>query len=166
MKNKLRKSVTNVTNLGEVQTKVIEVLKTIREGNARIGYVSGIITSDGGENIGANLKRLSQYTEKIRKQQNFPVFSSTDVFTEEIFSKIKAERYAQDCWHSFWREILESKHITDIFMTPRWEKSRGAKVEHKTAKELGITLHYICRQKTLSYQLGNEGQKNADKGVI
>lgn len=47
----------------------------------------------------------------------------------------------------FWRDILESGHVTDIFMTPRWEQSKGAIDEHEAAKQLGIKIHYMNNSK-------------------
>lgn len=43
----------------------------------------------------------------------------------------------------FWREIFKSGHVTDVFMTPRWEKSKGAVDEYKTAQKIGLTIHYL-----------------------
>lgn len=75
------------------------------------------------------------------------MFSAIDVFSSEIYERLAEwklpfnEREVKA--RSFWRKILKSGHVTDIFMTPRWEKSKGATDEHKTAKEIGLKIHYI-----------------------
>ncbi len=38
---------------------------------------------------------------------------------------------------------MECGYITDIFMTPRWEHSEGARDEHKNAIKAGMTIHYV-----------------------
>ncbi len=116
-------------------------------GITRIGYVAGIITSDGPEYFQANRKRLADYVKKLRKIHKFPMFSAIDVFSSEVYERLKewklpfAEREMKV--RSFWRKILKSGHVTDIFMTPRWEKSKGASDEHRTAKKIGLKIHYI-----------------------
>jgi len=89
------------------------------------------------------MRILREHTEKIRKEKDFPIFSATDVMALETLIQIKAHKLVVKDFIKFWREILESGHVTDIFMTPRWNKSFGATDEHETAKKLGIKIHYL-----------------------
>ncbi len=109
--------------------------------------MAGIINSDGPKYFERNRKRLVNHAAKLRKLHDFPMFTAVDVFPPEIYNNLKEwklsfeEREAKV--RNFWQKILKSGHVTDVFMTPRWEKSKGAQDEHKTAKRLGLTIHYL-----------------------
>ncbi len=139
----------NATTLSHVKKELVKLFEVTRNknGNIRIGYVSGVITSDGPKHIHNNRKRLELHTNRLRKSQSFPIFSAVDVFTNEIYNRIIETTLPFDerevKLRLFWNEILTSGHVTDIFMTPRWEKSKGATDEHKTAKKIGLTIHYV-----------------------
>jgi hypothetical protein len=134
-----REGLIDSVTLAEVGIGVIEILKSLKDsGEGRIGFVSGIITSDGEKFIGLNLRRLASYTEFIRKANDFPIFSATDVFDEALTMRIGHN--AEERWLSFWKSILHSGHITDLFMTPRWKESRGARDEYKAGKEIGMRI--------------------------
>ena len=147
MKAKIQKAIENSTNLKHVEKAILEIFKEVKKDNSKIGYVAGIVTSDGEENMMRNIKRLDELTEKLRKKSNFPVFSSVDIFGGGIYDKIEdfhlEKPLREKAFINFWRILLKSGHITDIYMTPRWNKSKGAKDEHKTAKEVEIVIHYV-----------------------
>lgn len=144
MKEVIRESVKNASSLDEVRDLLIEVFQNFQEsGHTRIGYVAGIITSEGRENILANIKRLAGFTEKVRQEQDFPIFSSTDVFSDELFDRLSAAGFTNKDWGPFWRDVVGSGYITDIFMTPRWEISKGSRDEHETAQKHELEIHYI-----------------------
>lgn len=150
MRKEFSEALAGVTNLGEVRGRVIEVFTRVRneQGAEQIGYVAGIINSDGSDHVQANIERLAFYTERVRGANNFPVFSATDVFIatgvyhglDEVRQLTLKEREAK--FLEFWRDIVGS-HVTDIFMTPRWDKSTGARDEHETAQQKGIRIHYV-----------------------
>lgn len=139
----------NATTLDHVKKELIKVFEIARNknGNIKIGYVAGILNSDGPKHFENNRQKLTDHAERLRKIHEFPIFSAVDVFSIEIYDRLEEwklsleEREAKA--RLFWREILESGHVTDIFMTPRWEKSKGATDEHKTAKKIGLTIHYL-----------------------
>ena len=137
------------SNLIEVRISVVKVLENIKINHTfvKLGYVSGIISSDGDEKILENTNRLENYTNYIRKIQKFPIFSSTDIFCNDLYARLQEiklpKKEREEKFIVFWREILTSGHVTDIFMTPRWKESRGAQDEHKTALRLGIRIHYV-----------------------
>lgn len=142
MKHIIKKHADKKNSLEEVKVAVLEALKEISliSDSGRLGYVSGIMTSDGPEYTERNIKILEQYTEDLRNTNNFPVFSATDVFDQELFRRIDSHNIPVQEWFDFWREILRNGLITHIFMTPRWEKSKGAIDEYETAKELGLEV--------------------------
>ncbi|HLE49503.1 MAG TPA: DUF4406 domain-containing protein [Patescibacteria group bacterium] len=149
MKEKITGAVKESNSLAQVRDSLFGVFREYRlAGYNRIGYVSGAITADGKENIPKNIARLGRFTEQIRTQQEFPVFSATEVFDDELFKRLDAAGFVNSDWEVFWREVLgaEEKFVTDMFMTPRWEKSRGATDEHKVAQEVGMTIVYIDKE--------------------
>lgn len=111
--------------------------------NAKIGYVSGKVTADGPECIIDNLARMHKFTEMLIKIHGNFIFSAADIFNDEVYWKMNLPRpiHEKD-FYDFWRAVLSSG-ITDIYMTPGWEKSDGAKDEHETAKQLKINIHYM-----------------------
>lgn len=142
-------SLKSAKTLHHVKRDLVKLFRITKKKSSivKIGYVAGAITSDGPEYFQANRKRLADYVKKLRKIHKFPMFSAIDVFSSEIYEKLEEwklpfnEREVKA--RSFWRKILKSGHITDVFMTPRWEKSKGATDEHKTAKEIGLKIHYV-----------------------
>jgi len=145
MKGRISKAVESATSLDEISKLLIRELKKIqKEGEPRIGYIAGIITSDGPENISQNVARLSRFTKRVRQETGFPIFSSTDVFSNKLFAQIGGPtKYTQRDWHLFWRKVLGSGAVTDVFMTPRWQESRGATDEHKTSTKMKVQIHII-----------------------
>lgn len=139
----------NATTLDHAKKELIKVFEIARnkKGNIRIGYVAGILNSDGPKHFEDNRKKLADYAEKLRKIHRFPIFSGVDIFSNEVYGRLEEWRLSFEERETkarlFWREILESRYVTDIFMTPRWEKSKGATDEHKTAKKIGLTIHYL-----------------------
>ncbi len=149
MKNHLSTLNTNATDLTQLRKDLVVLFENVRKqrGLTKFGYVSGIISSDGDDKAERNIAILAEHTEKIRYTSNFPIFSATDIFTKVLYEKLEETKKPRDereaAFRTFWGEVLEMGKITDIFMTPRWEASGGAKDEHKTAQRLGITIHYV-----------------------
>lgn len=142
-------SLKSAKTLHHVKRDLVKLFKTTKEKNntIKIGYVAGIITSEGAEHFKVNRKRLADYVKKLRRIHKFPMFSAIDVFSSEVYERLVEWKLPFDerevKARSFWRKILKSGHITDVFMTPRWEKSKGAVDEHETAKKIGLTIHYV-----------------------
>lgn len=149
MKEKIAVAVKEANSLAQVRDSLFSVFKEYRQsGNDRIGYVSGVITSDGHEHIQRNIERLVKFTEHIRTQNGFPIFSATDVFDDALFTRLNAAGFKNPDWVVFWREVLgaKEKFVTDMFMTPRWEKSQGATDEHRMAQLTGMKVYYITEE--------------------
>ena len=145
MKELLQPGLQVVSSFGELLPTVRGVLEKLTlGGQKRIGYVSGIVSSDGPDKIQENIERLKRFTDSVRSTHQFPVFSATDIFTDRIYEVCNRERkITQSEFIDFWRELLNSKLITDLFMTPRWDESEGATDEHTFAEQLGLNIHYI-----------------------
>lgn len=149
MREEISKTIETATDLAEVENRLLEFIHDVKAetNSSRIGYVAGIVSSDGEEHIATNIKKLSEYTDRIAHQYSFPVFCAADVFNPQLFEqlaemKLEAEEREQHL-KSFWRNILNCGYITDIFMTPRWQLSGGSKDEHETAGQNGIIIHYV-----------------------
>lgn len=149
MRTKIYQQIREATSLSEVQEGLVRVFRTVKEAepNQRIGIVSGIITSEGDEFMERNIKRLHLYTAHLSQQHDFPLFSSVDVFGNGLYTQIKEfslERELREKhFVDFWRGVFRSGHLTNVFMTPRWEISSGARDEHAISVEEQIAIHYI-----------------------
>lgn len=121
--------------------KTVEVLAEIKKESkdGRVGYVSGIISSDGPEFLERNRKILQEKTEKARETYEFPIFSANDIFSPELVDRLghKSSNYI-----NFWRKILHAGLVTDVIMTTGWERSKGATDEHITAEILELNIIY------------------------
>lgn len=149
MKDKITKSLSHSTTLKEVKDSLLKILEEVQQENKqkRVGYVSGIIFSDGPLHVKRNVKILSDYTVFLRKNNSFPIFSPTDIFYDGLYHNLKEASFPEEArrilFMTFWRDILSSGFITDIFMTPRWQQSEGATDEHNLAQKQGLTIHYV-----------------------
>jgi len=140
-----RRKMESVKNLESAEKGIVMGLvrlrETVREKSDRIGFVCGVLTSDGPEFLDANLARHRNYTSSLREAFLFPVFSATDVFDDKLLERLKDE--PESSWRRMWRGVLSTQMVTDLFFTPGWERSIGAKDEHDTAKNLGLKIHYL-----------------------
>jgi quinol monooxygenase YgiN len=150
MKERITQATLESANMAEVRDAVVALFQTIREetGQDNIGYVAGVIGSEGEDKVEANRRILAEHTERIRQEAGFPIFSATDIFENpELWGRLPEIKLERDerrrAFINFWREVLELGKITDIYMTPRWEISEGAMDEHDTARRLGIQIHYV-----------------------
>lgn len=132
-----------VRSLKDIEEALIPLMAEYREKHDRLGYVSGVITTDGPEHVSANIQRLNDHTERLRAVHDFPIFAPTDVFTDFVYANVSAESLSSTEFKQFWRNVLATGHVTDIFMTPRWEVSGGARDEHEAALELNLLIHYL-----------------------
>lgn len=139
----LQANIQTAQSLEEIRDGVLIAFGEIGKDFKRIGYVSGIITSDGPKFVKRNMENLLLYTESLRDKNNFPIFSAGDIFTEEVFERVDAFNLPSHHFLKFWREILVSGWVTDIFMTPRWDESKGALDEHEVAEKQNLKIHYL-----------------------
>ncbi|MEK7526237.1 MAG: DUF4406 domain-containing protein [Patescibacteria group bacterium] len=149
MRELIREKVKESNSLNEIRDAVLQVFREAKEnGFTRIGYVSGVITSEGPDKIAQNIQRLEKFTDHIRDQHDFPIFSATNVFDDTLFERINAHEIPQSEWWRFWQEVLgdQENYVTDIFMTPKWEISSGARDEHQTAQKIGMNIVYIDQE--------------------
>ena len=150
MKERLRKLVAD-TDVRDLDMLIRVVLPILEESSGAtqtpVGYVAGAISSDDREIVVHNIERLAQYTEQVRKKSSFPVFSATDIFTDQLYERMRVGEMPKDQrerdFQKFWRLILGSGYVTDLYMTPGWEQSKGATDEHETARTLGINIVYL-----------------------
>ena len=145
MKEIIQPRLKSVGSFGELFSIVCTTLQEVKEkGQTRIGYVSGIISSDGPDKIQENIERLQRITEILRGNHKFPIFSATDIFTNEVYERCTKDSVLLNTdFIQFWRNLLGAGFVTDVFMTPRWEFSEGATDEHLVADELGLNIHYF-----------------------
>jgi hypothetical protein len=149
MREKIVEAISASTNLKTIVESFNKLCKELHEQDTdRIGYVAGIIFSEGPKHVERNIARLEEYTNMLRNTYQFPIFSSVDLFyANKFYDQIEDTKLPYDerrkAFIQFYRDILQNTYITDIFMTPRWEKSEGATDEHETAKKYNLTIHYL-----------------------
>ncbi len=137
-----REAHTNTDNLDDCAQRTIDIFRGLRErGAARLGQVCGIISSEGKGRIETNMRTLDEHTRKLRPWVDFPIYSATDVFHSEL--ELRLRHFPEDKWLAFWRRIIQCGYVTDVFMTPRWEMSRGATDEFRAARLAGLKIHYL-----------------------
>lgn len=135
-------------NLAEVLEQTLLVFEKSRlTGAERIGYVSGIVSSDGVEKIPENMRILHAHTLRIRQVQSFPVFSAADLFSQELLLSLPEMQLPhaehKHLFIGFWRDVLSAGYVTDVFLTPRWENSEGARDEYRIAQKIGLRIHEV-----------------------
>lgn len=150
MKEKIAHVTVGISNMVELRDAMIVLFEMLRmeTGQDRIGYVAGVIGSEGEDKVEANREILRNYTERIRAENDFPIFSATDIFeTPGLWERLPETNLEinerRKVFIKFWRELLELGKVTDIFMTPRWEISEGATDEYETSQRLGIEIHIV-----------------------
>lgn len=147
MKKELSHSLASADSFEKAYDSVLEVFRVFREehGSDRIGLVSGIISSDGDEHIAKNIQTLQEHTERIRDVYGFPVFSSPDIFSLDLVKRLEIMELPrlqrEETMRRFFKDLLASGFISDVFMTPRWEFSEGATDEYNLAIEFGLAVH-------------------------
>lgn len=121
---------------------VVEKLKQASKETSvgKVGFVSGKIFSDGVILSVWNLGMIAKHARNVRKKVDYPVFSAVDFLLGEFLHRTYFGKQAGD---QYWRDILGSRYVTDVYMTPGWDKSEGAVNEHNFAKENNLRVHYI-----------------------
>jgi hypothetical protein len=135
--------------------KQIAELKS--RGVERIGFVTGLVADlpkDLDEEarrqlIRENSRRLNQHTVDLRAQEpDAFVFSSIDMFHNDRWKIMRdhnancspedATRRTQE----FFDRVLGSG-VTDLYLTPGWDRSAGSRREHEFAVGNGIRIHEV-----------------------
>ena len=145
MRAKLRDYSDLVSTFDDAYGHAISVLRLFRNGYAypQIGCVVGPLTSDGPEHVKENRRVLVELAGVLGSMFSFPVCTMQDLFSVATLRRLKDKGYTSRHYTEFACEILKSGYITDVFMSPRWEKSKSARAEHDAAERFGITIHYI-----------------------
>jgi len=142
IRTKIQSEIDSIKDLNSLKTTLLSTIKEFRGNQEKLGYVAGMIASDGRDKIWENIRALDDFAEQLRKANSFPIFSAVDVFSEDVYGAINLESLPDADFKIFWRDVLGSGYVTDIFMGPRWEDSEGAKDEHEFSKSAGILIHY------------------------
>lgn len=151
MKEQIAEFIRESRTLSEMQEAIIKLIFKLRAENVtRVGYVAGVVSSDGMEKIPANLARLDQYVLLMSQRYSDAVFfSAAQVFTPEVYGRLVEFRLPKPerelAFMEFWRGIFKSKSISDVSFTPRWRKSAGASDEHQVATEIALPHQFIMQ---------------------
>jgi hypothetical protein len=154
--NGLKEHARRVKTLEELKERVTPALRAAANRHRALGYVSGIISSDGPHRMQNNLALLEEYTKLLRVRVRFPIFSSTDIFDGDNADRISKD---ESDWRYFWRGVISESRVTDIFMTPRWEHSVGAIDELRHAHSNAIIVHYLDKDPELLAILTNSNKR-------
>ncbi len=145
MRSHLRDAAGLARNFEDAYGHIVHALKKFRHEYhyPRIGYVSGVITSDGPHRVPDNREELIRLAGVLQEMRHFPIFTLQDAFTLETLARLKEAGYAARHYADLAAQVLESGHITDAFFAPRWEISPTSVLEHDVAERFGIAIHYI-----------------------
>jgi len=102
---------------------------------------SGSINADGVAYKQRNIRKLVIFARSVEKKVNFPVYCAPYFFTEAVYNHFERQSVVYEDYMFFWRKLLKSGLVTDIFMMDGWERSIGAKDEYDTAKKCNIVIH-------------------------
>jgi len=141
----IAESIARASTLDEIYAAIAGVFYYLREDwkHPQLGYVSGVVSSDSPAKIEENLARLHDIASQLQKTHTFPIFSPPDIFSKGVLSRVEQAGVKGEDFIQFWRSVLMSGYVTDIFMTRRWQESRGATDEHKIALQAGLQIHYL-----------------------
>lgn len=142
MKELIVPRLAEVGSFDEIVSVIHPLFEELKSTTPRIGYVSGIISSKGVDKIPVYITRLEGYTEHIRTLHQFPIFSATDIFSDQIYERVGGTRQPEN-FIKFWRDLFNGWHVTDMFMTPQWNISIGAQDEYEIAKSQGMRIHFL-----------------------
>lgn len=145
MRNHLRDAAGLIRNFDDAHGHVVHVLRTFRNEYhySRIGYVSGVLTSDGPHRVLDNREELIRLAGVLQEMHHFPIFTLQDVFTPETLRRLKEAGHTSRHYTDLAAQVLQSGHITDVFFAPRWEGSQTALFEHDIADRFGLRINYI-----------------------
>lgn len=141
LKSMFRDATGDAKSHDEVCARVVSVVASLSRNCGQVGFVSAIIGSDGPEFVDRNIAILACYTDYFRSNANYPVISAADVFHKELLDQYRTVPNTSDGWFGFWRRVLGSG-VSDLFMTPRWQASRGAWDEYDFASASKIRIHH------------------------
>lgn len=149
----MREAFTNLEpaeRFGHILEVVSDEIRELYPGQ-QIGLVSGIISSEGDENILQNIAELIRWRNTIAEALQsrtiqLPTLVSPFIFTELAYEQMGAFSLPRDArealFQQFYRQFLASGLVSDIFMTPGYERSVGALDELATAEALGLRIHF------------------------
>lgn len=134
-----------IHSLDDVLEGLVVFLKNYRHNRANcpIAFVTGPITSNGSSHIARNTTRLIDNTRSLQAQTDGLVFCWFDIFCEEVKQAVRYESISYEGFLTFSKQVVASGYITDIYMTPNFESSTGARLEHETAQACGLRIHYL-----------------------
>jgi hypothetical protein len=147
----MQESLIHARCIDDVESTLLKLLAEHKQlpNSNRIGFVSGSLFSDGPKFVERNMRRLEEYTNQLRAAHQFPIFSAIEVFYSGLSNQLEEYKGSMEARRprliTFWKNVLSFGHITDIFMTPGWERSEGAQDEHLNAQKSGVTIHYITQ---------------------
>src|SRR5438309_352921 len=103
----LQTAVRNASSLDEIRRIVVPVLFTSKNSDSakRLAYVSGIISSDGPEEMPKNISLLHERTNRIAEIERCPVFGPTYIFTDEVYGRIDPGSITTENWNNFWGSV-------------------------------------------------------------
>lgn len=139
----LKQKLTSAQTLDEAAIILQKEIGRLQEEGYSLGLVVGKITPTLGETLEENKRKLEKLTKEIAhlvKDKKIMVFSSA-----MIPDHLENPDSVQQFYTIF--EQLVASHISVLYTTERWEKSKGASKEVRLAKEKGISvLHYTNGQ--------------------
>jgi hypothetical protein len=139
IKQLFRSKTDGKTHLDEICVAIIDTIRIFPNTTGRLGFVTGIIASEGHHLIDRNMEILEAYANHLRGKSEFPIFCATDIFYREFLHAVKWNTTFD--FFPMWRKVISEGGVTDLFQTPRWRLSLGARDEHEHSSTLQIRIH-------------------------
>lgn len=97
------------------------------------------------ETVWERWKEAQQYIREIPGYEDANIASPVNITDFAPVNEIKEERSYPYGWY-IGRDVERLCECTDILMCYGWQLSRGCKIEHETAKVMGIRRLYMQKR--------------------
>lgn len=163
-----------IITLSDVTKLTLEVMAAHRqEHGVELGFVAGMISSQGMERVNENYDALDRITRHMHtyyrdviegwnpeikySAPQLSVFSATTVFSKQLMMRFA--HGPKKNWLFHWRDVFGEgsgeAQIQHLFLSHGWIDSSGSQDEKRTADRLGITTYDLHGDpKTMSVMRG------------
>jgi hypothetical protein len=150
MQVNFEKALMSCTSPGDTLPVLAKLFRELTRQKLVVVYVAGAVSADGEDKIAENIKTLQSYCDTLNKELEAAsgyAFTSSDILTPKVYRELglatmpvmDREIAIQDLFD----KVLELGVVTDMYLTPGWERSKGAQREYETATRLQIPIHFL-----------------------
>lgn len=116
-------------------------MERAKQGHKRLGYVVGPIASVSPITVFRNIREIRSTAKEARREHGIPVVTPFDIALPlQAFRRV-SQRIGMADTIRIQRAVLNSGHVTDVFIAPGSENSQTASDDRRTAENLEIAIH-------------------------